>query len=141
MKILVKAIKKITRDAFLYMEPKQKKNAKEFAQCSTCVMWTGPKARTCTIHGKNVMVRAGDSCSLYVEGDPMPEEAGNEMALVKPSESALLRNTKVRCENCKYGDGKRKVCTLFEKMNKSHNFFDLREKIDPKGCCNAWVRK
>jgi len=124
---------KIKRDAFLYFNPKGK-NQKQFAQCGTCIMFTGS---TCTILGKRFKVEAGDSCGLYVNGPPMPEEKGNEMKAVTPDDAGFV-SRQVRCENCKYGDAKRLMCTLFEDLNKSlKDHFDLDPKINALGCCNA----
>lgn len=126
---------KITRAALIYLEPKKVK--KDFAQCSTCPMWTGPKHNTCTIHGRKTTVTGTMSCSFYVEGKPMPDEAGHEMAAVTPEESGLV-DRKVRCENCKYGDSKRAMCTLYEQLNEVlPETFDLDVKIKPEACCNA----
>ena len=117
------------------MEPKESKNRSEFAQCGTCMMWTGPKGNTCTIHGFKTKVTADMSCGLYVEGDPMPDHAGEEMDLVTPEISGLVRQD-VRCENCEHGDGEKKICNLYKELNELEEF-ELDEKIDPKGCCNA----
>jgi hypothetical protein len=124
------------RAAFIYLEPKAEKNRDKFAQCKTCMMWTGEKGQTCTIHGKDVVVTGDMSCVFYVEGDPMPEMAGEEHPSVNVSESDLYKGN-VRCENCEYGDASRYVCTLFEQLNEKMDTH-LNTKIDPKGCCNAF---
>jgi len=126
---------KIKRDAFLYLEPKAAKHKKDFAQCKACMMWTGGKSNTCTIHGGSVKVTGGMSCGLYVEGDPMPDHAGSEEALVTAEESGLA-DRDVRCENCEHGNVETATCELFQELNSS-SLFDLDEKISPKGCCNA----
>ena len=126
----------IKRDAFLYMEPK--KTMKNFAQCGTCMMFTG---KTCTILGKDIKITAAMSCGLYVPGKPMPEEQGHEMKSLTPKEAGLV-NTKVRCENCHHGDKKRGICLMFEKLNEEQSeMFELEEMIDPQGCCNAFITK
>ena len=125
---------KIKRDAFLYMDPKGDKS--KFAQCGTCMMFTGS---TCTIIGPDVKITAEMSCNLYVHGKPMPEEKGHEMKLVTPEEAGLV-DRKVRCENCEYGDASRLKCVLFEKLNKElSESFDLDPNIKAQGCCNAQV--
>lgn len=47
-------VHKVTRAAFLYLDPKGNKS--QFAQCGTCMMFTGD---TCTIHGKPILGEKG----------------------------------------------------------------------------------
>jgi hypothetical protein len=124
---------KIHRDAFIYLDPKGNKN--DFAQCSSCSMWTGAK---CMILG-NTKVTGTMSCSFYIHGIPPKNKAGKEEALVTAKEAGLV-DRKVRCENCRsFDDGK---CLLFESLNKSNSdVFDLDEKVDKHGCCNAQMPK
>ena len=130
---------KIDRSAFLYMDSKSPKE--KFAQCGTCRLWTGAKHKSCLIHDPDIEITADMTCGLYVHGKVHPEWAGHEEALVTPEESGLAR-LKVRCENCRYGDKKRSVCTLFEMLNDTHGSkFDLDVDIDPYGCCNAFVSR
>lgn len=128
----------IKRDAFLYLDPKGKKE--QFAQCSTCIMWTGPMGNTCTIHGK-MTIKGVDSCGLYIHGKNHTDMIGKEMPLVTPKESGLVRDTKVRCENCSHYDEKESECELYEHLN-SHDpqMWELDEHVDPQGCCNAWEK-
>lgn len=132
--------KKIERDAFLYLEPGLYRkdfygSEKEFAQCSTCPMWTGKHHNTCTIHGKNIKVTGDMTCYLYVNGQPMPEMAGKEHKNVIPEESGLIRRP-VRCENCKSFDNG--VCRLFQFLNiAAPNLFDMDINVKWAGCCNA----
>lgn len=127
----------VKRDAFIYLDPKSPED--KFAQCETCMMWTGPEHKICTILGKEVTVNAEDSCGLYVHGDPMPEEAEHAVKLVTPEEAGFLANTQVRCENCGSFDAGRSTCIAFEEINKAlPEQFDLTSKVKAKGCCNAW---
>lgn len=143
--ILFKALagnSRIVRDAFLYMEPIKRHFGppSQFAQCSTCMMWTGSKNNICTIHGKDVKVTGDMTCALYVNGKPMPEHAKMAQLFVKPLESGLTK-ADVRCENCKYVNKKTSECELFKTLNRQlPKLFDLKEKIDLKGCCNAWIK-
>jgi len=131
---------KIKTDAFVYLEPKEKEHQNSFAQCKSCPMWTGALHNTCTIHDTNVKVTGDMTCTLYVHGEPMPEQAGHEMGSVTPEESGLTK-AQVRCENCKYFDDK-SVCLLFRKLNKTMpQVFDLKETVQAKGCCNGWMSK
>jgi len=123
----------LTESSFLYMDPKEPKNS--FAQCGTCSMFTGS---TCTIHGKG-LVKPGWSCGLYVHGKPMKEMKGKEHKSVTPKESGLIKEP-VRCENCDYFNSKTKECALFVELN-DLPMFKLREKVHPKGCCNAFVTR
>lgn len=127
----------IKRDAFLYLDPKGKKD--QFAQCSSCIMWTGPKGNTCTIHGKTKVT--GDmSCGLYVHGPIHDDMIGQEMAAVTPKESGLLKES-VRCENCAHFEAGENECELFEELNEMDpKKWDLDPQVDPKGCCNAWSK-
>jgi len=127
---------KIKRDAFLYLDPKAPNNT--FAQCGTCMMFTG---KTCTIHGKNVKITGDMSCGLYVHGKPMPEEQGHEMKSVTPKESGLV-NEPVRCENCVSFDARESECELYEHLNEHEDSqFDLDKSVKAKGCCNAFRGK
>ena len=128
--------KKIDRSAFLYMDPKGDQD--KFAQCATCSHFTG---ESCEILGKHLKVKPTDSCALYIHGEPDPSKKGSEKEVVKPEDAGFIKAA-VRCENCVYGDGKRKICTLFESINnKIPDKFDLDPNIHPKGCCNAFVAK
>lgn len=128
----VTAGQKIKRDAFLYMDPKPPKDS--FAQCGTCLMFTGTG---CTILGSTKITK-GMTCGLYVRGKPQYNLKGKEQSLVTPKEAGLIDH-QVRCENCRYGGGD---CKLFEMLNdRLPDTFDLDTKIDPKGCCNAFTRK
>lgn len=138
-----KQIDKVSRDAFIYLEPQTRKArtklTKNFAQCSTCPMWTGKESLTCTIHGGAVEVKGSMSCGYYTPGSPMPEAAGEEHLLVTPEESGLIE-ADVRCENCAYMDHTNKVCKLYSQMNKAMpTVFNLDENVEEKACCNAWV--
>src|SRR5690348_5244100 len=129
-----KSDKKIDSSAFLYLDPRGDKN--KFAQCSTCTNFTGS---TCAIFDKKFPVKATDTCGLYTHGKPDSSKKGHEVESVTPEEAGFL-NQEVRCENCVYGDGKRKMCLLFEKLNSTMpDKFSLDPNIDPKGCCNAFV--
>ncbi len=122
---------KIKRDAFLYMQGEEK----EFAQCATCLQWTGSR---CTIIGPTKEVGEDDSCGLYVLGEGY---AGRENIVeapqVTPQEVGFV-SREVRCENCFYFDASHEVCLLFARLNKSFAAdFDLDTKVAPLGCCNA----
>jgi hypothetical protein len=133
----------ITRNAFLYLEPREEKNVDQHAQCATCAMFTGEEHETCTIHGPNERIVAGGSCGLYVEGDPMSDEAGHEMVLVTKDESGYVER-QVRCENCAVFELDGTACTLYDNLNAmEHGLFrfELDSKVDPKGCCNAQTPK
>ena len=138
VKLAVLQPAKIKRDAFIYLDPKG--NKKKFAQCETCMMWTGPKHNTCTIHGKDESITVTMSCDFYVHGMPMPKMAGKEHKSVTPKESGLV-DRKVRCENCgHYSTKPTSHCHLFMTLNKAHpELFDLEEGVDKYGCCNANV--
>jgi len=130
-------IQKVDRSAFIYMNPREK-YYDNFAQCKTCMMFTG---KTCTIHGPDVSVSKGDSCALYVPGDPMPKEKGHEMKSVTPEESGLYSG-QVRCENCKYYKKGKQECGLYQTLNeKVSEKFNLQERVHPKACCNAFIEK
>lgn len=127
---------KITREAFGYQSPKEPKD--QFAQCKTCVRWTGER---CMILGSDVEALAGDSCNEYIHGKPALDQAGKEKALMTPEEAGYVRR-QVRCENCAYANPKDKTCGLYKALNKQNpSAFDLDENIDPKACCNAQTDK
>jgi hypothetical protein len=126
--------KKIKRDAFLYLGPKEPK--KEFAQCSSCRLYL-PERERCGILGPHVHVPAEASCGFYLHGEPTEDQECE--AVVKPSEAGLVRR-KVRCENCVSFD--HGTCKLFKMLNETKpEIFDLDESINEKGCCNAQTPK
>jgi len=125
---------KLKRDIFLYMEPRG--DGSGFANCRTCMMWTGPKGKTCTIHGKR-SITGKHSCGLYVEGKPMPDHAGEEMNLVTPAISGLVRR-EVRCQNCTFFKADEGICKFYRRLNSTLSaVFALDEKVKPRACCNA----
>lgn len=127
-------MERITRDAFLYMDPKQPKDA--FAQCATCGLYVGGTER-CSILGPAVVVKAGDSCGLYAHGSPNPDLPIH--GLVSPEEAGLVHR-QVRCENCTYLTPA--GCDLYWQINKKFpDLFDLNNDVDPQGCCNAQTPK
>jgi len=135
---------KITRDAFLYMEPGSDvsmSKQKAWAQCSTCFMHDGDEI--CHIHGKEVLVTGEMSCGLYVYGEPSEEMGKTAMPLVTPDESGLVLR-EVRCENCYYvtTKGKKTWCRLFALINRGFPiWFNLEPEISIYGCCNAHTVK
>lgn len=134
-----KVPKKIKRDAFLYLDPKEPK--KDFAKCKTCIMYTGKEndeMAGCTIHAKDVKIKGEGSCDFYVHGKTVPEQRGKEMGSVTVQESGYVERP-VRCNNCRSFDGKDK-CLLYQELNKL-SFFDLDEKVNGFGCCNANMPK
>lgn len=128
---------KIKRDAFLYLASKEPKS--DFAQCSTCVLWTTKKHNTCAIIGSGTKVTGTMSCGLYLHGEPNEKLEKNEKNIVTSEEVGLV-DRKVRCENCKSFDEKESKCLLFEVLNKQE-YFDLDTKVDKHGCCNAQTPK
>jgi len=133
--------KPIDRSCFLYMEPRKGTyKPEEFAQCSSCMMWSDEKRSVCVIHGKDVHVGGSYSCALYVNGKPMSENYAHAKPYVTPKESGLV-DTPVRCENCRYGNPHKMACMLFEKLNHRFPHFNLDAKIKPNGCCNAFMSK
>lgn len=124
-------MKKITRDAFLYVEDP---GNKDFAQCGTCWLYAKQQKRCCIL-GYDLEVENDDTCGYYFEGTKPPELAIRKIA--EPGQVGFLKRTQVRCENCEFGG---EECRLYKFLN--HYFptvFDLDVKIDKRGCCNAWT--
>lgn len=125
---------KITRDAFLYMEPDG--SEPDYGQCSACRMFL---LNTCSLHGPDVEVEGGASCGLFVPGEYDASEKKHSQPSVTPDESGLVER-EVRCENCAYYEEDEQECELFEMLNeKFPDQFDLDERVAPEGCCNAQV--
>ena len=124
---------KLSRDAFLYLNPEP--GVDDFAQCSSCQDWVREDNR-CVIHGPRVRVPGSASCGFYICGDVQPPGTQTE-ALVTAEESGLV-DRKVRCENCQWGGPSTYKCRFFAGLNERlPEIFDLDENIEPKGCCNA----
>lgn len=127
-----KAPPKLTRDAFLYMSPKEPKD--QFAQCATCRMYL-PKKQRCAILGPTLNVPPEASCGLYVHGEPSDDQ--DVAANVKPVEAGFVKR-QVRCENCISFMESDSSCKLYAMLNKMKaDLFDLDTKVDRYGCCNA----
>lgn len=121
--------KKLDRTTFLYLDPVEPKS--KFAQCSVCSLWTGDK---CAILG-DMKITADMSCNFFVPGEKNPDQKVQK--LLTPKEAGLVTR-QVRCENCISFDKKKSVCMLYQALNESQgDKFNLDEKVDPQGCCNA----
>lgn len=133
---------KVTRSAFLYLEPGTLGDQADFAQCGSCRMFVlgkgGEKGR-CVIHGSRIAVDEDDSCGFYMGGsaDPRPVV----VASVTPEESGLAGRL-VQCHRCRFANAKATICELFVGLNKKMpGAFALDARIDPHGCCNAQTPK
>lgn len=149
---------KITRTAFIYLEPKSRDDKGTFAQCWSCRMFVpevkGLEGSRCVIHGSKVKVDADDSCSYWVDwptddGEPNPEvvsDHAGELAKgikgsVTPEESGLV-DDKVQCHRCSFAEEDTTVCGLYKKLNKKlPDLFKLDTSIKTNACCNAWMEK
>lgn len=130
---------KITRDAFLYLEPSERSygDSDKYAHCSTCYSWMGEKRQRCYILGKDLEVKAEATCCLYVNGKPEIERAGSEKKLIT-AKDAGFQDSPPNCRRCYwYATG---FCGLFAKLNlKDPDHFDLKVPVSKNGCCNAWT--
>lgn len=125
---------KITRDAFLYMSPKEPKD--EFAQCMSCEAYM-PGTKRCAILEKTTEVLPDMSCGLYVHGEPSDEQ--EQVGSVTAEEAGLVHR-QVRCQNCSWFGPK--GCELFNTLNEAHpDIFDLDTDVDENACCNAQTPK
>lgn len=126
---------KIDESAFLYLAPRAPKS--QFAQCNTCGAFM-PKSERCSLFSKSFKVVANASCGLYVHGEPSEDQ--EPLNAVTPKEAGYVKG-QVRCENCSWFDADNNVCKLFRDLNKKlPGVFNLEEKVDPLGCCNAWQK-
>jgi predicted kinase len=124
------------RDSFGYMEPSP--NIPDFAQCGSCQIWIKDRDR-CYWFSDTKEVEANDSCTEYVQGEPIK---GNVKATnsLDPKEAGFIKGS-TRCENCVSFNKDKPLCMLFEKLNRTQaSIFDLDEKVKPRGCCNAFAR-
>lgn len=122
---------KITRAAFLYLSPKEPRN--QFADCQTCRLYLRAIKRCAILPGP---VQPEDSCGLYIHGKPNDRQPMTPRVVTR--EEAGFVTGPVRCENCAYGGDH---CRMFAALNATlPQMFDLDETIDPKGCCNGWVK-
>lgn len=126
---------KITRSAFIYLEPKTEAQEEDFAQCGSCGMFI-PDAQRCWLFGADDEVVANASCGLYINGEPSnDQEPSNKVT----PEAAGYNLGQVRCENCKWFTGAE--CDLFKMLNDQlPNVFDMEPAVDAYGCCNAWQK-
>ena len=123
---------KITRGAFLYLEPK---GEVQFAQCATCYLFM-PGRQRCSIFGPDDVVVANASCGLYVNGTPHDDQ--EIISAVTPHEAGYVEG-QVRCENCTWYDADAGTCGLFELLNRADpGAFDCDPQVQAKACCNGW---
>ena len=129
---------KITRQAFLYLEPKSGQNEKDFAQCGSCALYSGS---SCYLHAQDVQIKPDASCGFYCYGTPNPDYKGKELGAVTPDESELAE-VLVQCHRCIYFHEDKSICGLYQELNqKFPDQFDLDENVKPHGCCNANIQK
>ncbi len=148
---------KITRDAFLYLEPKagQEEN---FAQCGPCRMFV-PQEKLgdafeedrCIIHGSFVEIDEDDSCGFMVpwptpDGQPnegvVADHAAELKKMITGSVTAVesgLVSRRVQCHRCEFPAEKEITrCGLYETLNKKFpDVWALDPNIHPHACCNA----
>ena len=123
----------IKRDAFLYLPA-----AGGDKQCSSCWLFNA-EVKRCKVLAKDFEVEASDSCGYW--GPVAGEQDLDVVAWERftPEEVGFVKHA-VRCENCHYFDDGR--CGLFFHLNATaHKVFDLDERVDAKGCCNAQTPK
>lgn len=121
---------KITRNAFLYMEPSGDHD--EFAQCGSCENFS-PESKSCKWFTKEDPVDGDDSCGLYAFGTPHEQES---LGTVTKEEAGFVQR-RVQCHRCRFG-GQPK-CRLYMMLNRmAPQNFDLNEKIKKNACCNAF---
>lgn len=124
---------KITRAAFLYMDPRKPKN--KFAQCITCMHFLGDR---CEWFGPGDEVGGGDSCGEYIRGKARPGAV--PLGIATKKELGFV-SRKVRCENCCFFDSQtepREHCDFYTQLNLIlPGLFALDRYVDHQGCCNA----
>ena len=124
-------IPKVRRDAFGYLEPREKEEA--FAQCATCALWLKGKER-CFLHGAGVKVDEDDACNYYCPGEPMEE--GKPLGVLTPEQSGLV-GREVGCRHCRFFVGGDR-CNLYTELNRAMpTVFQLDVTVHPLACCNA----
>jgi len=130
---VTKKADRLTRQAFIYMEPSVG-NSKNFAQCGQCKFFL-PGKQKCSLFGKKDHIVANGSCSLFIQGQPDDDQKIENQ--ITPEDAGYVV-ADVRCENCKWFDGKSQ-CGLFKLLNqKNPTVFNLNTRVKPKGCCNGW---
>lgn len=129
---LISGAAKITRAAFLYLEPSSPLSAGDFAQCKSCALFD----RTGFCSAMDRRVSSGASCGMYMQG----QRVNKPISKYTPEDVGYVA-TAVRCENCKWGGPGKTECRLFTKLNTQNpDVFDLDAKISPKGCCNGFQK-
>lgn len=123
------------RSAFGYMAANP--SIPDFAQCSSCQVWIKDRER-CLWLGNDQPVLKGDSCILYVQGDPIEGDV-DALGSLTEDEVGFFRGD-VRCENCVSASDDARHCFLYEKLNEAFpDLFLLNEVVEPKACCNAFA--
>lgn len=150
-------MRKITRDTFLYLEPKDGVNLELFAQCGSCRKFVTQddlgadfEDDRCITLGSRVSLHDKMSCGAYEpwptpDGKPNPEVVKNHAEELKkgmpgtmsPEEAGLVDRL-VQCHRCGFEKGAATRCGLYEMLNsRMPNTFKLNTKIKPHACCNA----
>lgn len=117
----------MNRSTFVYLDPKG--NPNDFAQCRSCKMYVDSHD-VCSLHGMKVKVHGGMSCTEYAFGHADDSELPHVSPAFTPEQSGLV-DAEVRCENCHFFESEENECELFHILN-------IPDKVNPKGCCNAW---
>lgn len=136
--------KKINRDGVIYVEPTEKSygDPKDYAQCSTCLLWAGEKRKRCFILGKDLEVLGNYTCCLYTNGEPQVELLSNKEIKAYTPEEAGFYKGRVQCGRCQYFNPTLSQCKLFfilqMEMPEDFDFGNFR--VNSNGCCNMWVK-
>jgi len=125
-----KSKSRVTRDAFLYMDPQG--DPEKFAQCESCRFFMPGAEKCAPMNGQHVL--AGWSCGNYGYGTPTDSQS---ITKSWTAEEAGLVKYHVRCQNCRFRSG-RDWCSFFDDRNKeAPQVFDCDPNINFYGCCNA----
>jgi hypothetical protein len=100
-------------------------------ECKDCLMFI--MNERCLIHRKDDVIKATDSCGLFIYGKAI--ENARPLGIITPTQSGLTHSTTgFSCKRCTYFNSNAQKCTQVDETSDG----DDPGIIHPDACCNAW---
>ncbi len=149
---------RLNRSALGYIEPRVGiDGASSFCQCDSCMHFVPENAMRgavvgdrCLILGATFPVSGESSCAYFLpwptgaaDADDVSENAEDmiegERGSITPYDAGFVRDTKVRCMNCRSFESDESECSLYEALNdKLPNVWQLDCSVKGGACCSCW---
>jgi hypothetical protein len=155
----VAAEPRLTRSVFLYLEPREGIDGKDyFGLCGSCrnfvpeaMMRGAVRGNRCAILGSNMPITDDSFCRVYIptnDGqacDDCQSHAAEEMiegqrGAVNSWDVGYVQDDTGRCSDCRHFEIGENECAMFEALNeKLPAVFDLNCEVKPGAKCSLWT--